>query len=31
MTKTEFIQVPRGVIEDAIRKIDEIIERIPKE
>ena len=27
----EFVQVPKSVIEDAIKQIDKIIERLPKE
>jgi len=28
---TEFVQVPKSLIENAIRKIDAIIEKMPKE
>jgi len=30
MTETEFIQVPRSVIEEALAKIDEIMKLLPE-
>mgnify|MGYP000305016916 CR=1 FL=1 len=28
---TDFIEVPRSIVEEAIAKIDEILEKLPKE
>lgn len=31
MSSTEFVKVPKSVIEDAIKQLDKIIEKLPRE